>query len=162
MNCYFKGQEQSLLGVASLHQWSSVADAMWARSLVEYMSLRGAVVELDDIEAPETEDWGDVVKSIECIIRGKQDTYQLVLELYDMALRDNTDPHLQDFIEVNFARPMVNFLRKVGILYSEAKLACRDGDSVGVYQFDKDVERNLLKIILVNKLVRPDKFSCAY
>jgi ferritin len=161
MAYYFKEQERSLLGVADLHTWSSVSDAMWARSLVEYMNLRGGIVELDEIEAPEKQEWGDVAHSIECILHGKQRTYDIVLKLYKIAFEDSADPHLTDFLETNFVRPMVNIIRKVGILHSNALLVAADG-GVGDYQFDKDVHNNLIKIITVNKLVRPDKFSVVY
>lgn len=161
MTYYFKRQDQALFGVAGLHEWSSVADAMWARSLVEYMNLRGGIVELDDVDEPECQEWGDVAKSIECIVRGKQQTYKLVIKLYAWACQNSRDPHLCDFLEINFARPMVNMLRKMGILYSQAELACYEG-GVGVYEFDQDCQNNLLKMILVNKLVRPDKYSVVY
>lgn len=161
MTYYFKDQKRAQYGVAGLHLWSSMSDAMWSRSLLEYMNLRGGVLVLDDIEAPECEEWGDVVKSLECIIRGKQYTYQLVTKLYKYAIQEGSDPHLADFIEVNFARPMVNMLRKLSILYSQAVLACEE-DGVGEYVFDKDVYGNLIKIITVNKLVRPDKWSTVF
>ena len=125
------------------------------------MNLRGGIVELSDVEAPECEEWGDVVKSIECIIRGKQQTYELVTKLYEYALVDSRDPHLARFLEVNFARPLVNFQRKMAILYSQAMLACCDG-GVGEYEFDNDCQANLLKMIVVNKLVRPDLYSVVF
>lgn len=161
MTYYFKNAEKSLFGVADLHLWSSASDAMWARSLIEYMNMRGGHVVLDTLEVPECENWGNVVTSFECMLRGKQQTYQTLLQLYKIGHKNSADPHLCEFIEANLSRPMGNMIRKLGILYSQACLACEES-GVGEYLFNKDCEKNLLKIMMVNKLVRPDKYSIVY
>lgn len=157
MNYYFKKQTIALYGVADLHSWSAESDALWAGSLMEYMNMRGAIMKLESISEPEFNEWGNVPQSLECILRGKQETYLKVLKIYEMSNKE-TDPDLANFLEVNYVRPMVNFIRKMGILHAQSLLVCSEG-SIGEYVFNEDVKKNLLKIITVNKLVRPDKWS---
>lgn len=99
-------------------------------------------------------------KAIQCLLLGKREIYDYMLKVYKSAY-DSRDAHLMDFLETNYIRPIANINRKLGILQSQAILACKE-DSVGIYQFNKDVEKNLFRIMTVNKLVRPDKWSITF
>lgn len=183
---YFDRPEIGLFGIANLHRWSVVSDIMMARGLIEYLKVRGGRAVFDDIEAPNQKEnemeflvvesdgtptfesvppevpeskGGNVVPSLNCLLLGKRAIYDYVLKLYKVA-SESYDPHLTDFLEINYIRPVANIMRKLGILQSQALLACSEG-SVGAYEFNKDVEKNLFKIMTVNKLVRPDKWTVA-
>jgi len=183
---YFDRPDLGLFGIADLHRWSATSDWVMASGLLEYLKIRGGRPVFEDIQAPNqkenqieylvVEQNGDlrfenlpwegeksikvVVPALNCLLFGKRSVYDYVLKLYKTAC-DNNDPHLTDFLEVNYIRPIVNVNRKLGILYSQASLACNES-GVGVYEFNKDIEKNLFKIITVNKLVRPDKWSASY
>lgn len=187
---YFERPQVGLFGLADIHRWSAMSEVMFARGLMEYMKLRGGRVELYEVPAPnqiegemeyldvdedgtcrfekiessssnpKSDENKFVIEAFDCLILGKRAVYDYVLKLYKLAW-DKYDPHLTDFLESNYIRPIANVNRKLGILKSQALLACSD-ESVGVYQFNKDVEKNLIKIMTVNKLVRPDKWSVTY
>lgn len=184
---YLDRPQIGMFGLADIHRWSAVSEVMFARGLMDYLKLRGGRLTLSDIPAPNQidgqleyltiDDDGTcsfknvstdissdenalVIESLNCLIMGKRAVYDYVLKFYQVAC-DNNDPHLTDFLEVNYIRPIANVNRKLGILKSQALLACCE-DSVGAYEFNKDVQKNMLKIMTVNKLVRPDKWSVTF
>lgn len=184
---YFDRPDVALFGIADLHRWSVLSDAVMARGLLEYLKVRGGQPVFEDIEAPNQKQHemeyltieensgrvkfenvpsdenasgkstANVVPGIKCLIMGKRAIYDFVLKLYKVAC-DKKDRALTDFLEVNYIRPMANVLQKLGVLQTQAELACREV-TVGIYQFNKDIEKNLFGIMMYNKLVRPDKWS---
>lgn len=183
---YYECPTVGLFGLANIHRWSAISEVMFARGLMEYLKVRGGRVVLKEIPEPKQvkdqleflvvepdgtpcfesvsetskKDTEFVVESINCLLLGKRAVYDYLLKVYEKAWEE-FDPHLTDFLETNFIRPIANVNRKLGILQSQAILACEE-ESVGVYEFNMDVEKNLLKIMTVNKLVRPDKWSTTF
>lgn len=66
-----------------------------------------------------------------------------MLKVHSQAC-DQVDPHLTDFLETVILRPLVEFIRKVGVLISNLE---RAGPKLGEYQFNKDVEKHLQQLI---------------
>ena len=180
---YFDRPEVGLFGIADLHRWSVMSDLVMARGLLEYLKVRGGRPVFEDIQAPNQKQnqmeflsvdqngnvkfqniqqggqtsTGNVLPAVQCLILGKRAIYDFVLNLYKAAC-DSNDPLLTDFLEVNYIRPVANINQKLGVLQSQAEMACRD-TTVGIYQFNKDIEKHLFEIMAYNKLVRPDKWS---
>lgn len=181
---YFDRPDVGLFGIADLHRWSVMSDLVMARGLLEYLKVRGGRPVFEDIQAPNQKEnqmeflsvdqsgsvkfqnlqqgdqkstTGNVLPAIQCLILGKRAVYDFVLNLYKVAC-NSCDPCLTDFLEVNYIRPVANITAKLGVLQSQAEMACRD-TTVGIYQFNKDIEKNLFDIMAYNKLVRPDKWS---
>lgn len=149
MSCYFDREDVALFGIANFHRWASWSDALCAKGLIDYMLLRGGCVEFEDIPKPDRDEWDSTVDSLAQVLEKKKSTYDLVLKIHEVAVQEN-DPHLIDFLEVNYIRTLADFNRKVGILIANARLA---GDGVGEYEFNKDVELSLDYIIHAHKLV---------
>lgn len=68
---------------------------------------------------------------------------QQVLKVHNQAC-EQVDPHLTDFLETVILRPLVEFIRKVGVLVSNLE---RAGPKLGEYQFNKDLELHLQQVM---------------
>lgn len=73
---------------------------------------------------------------------------QQVLKVHTNAC-EQVDPHLTDFLESTILRPLVEFLRKVGVLVANLE---RAGPRLGEYQFNKDLELHLRDIMRDSRL----------
>lgn len=146
---YFDREDVAQFGIANFHRWSCYSDVVCAKGLINYMIVRGGCVQFEDIPKPEQDEWSSSVQSFVQLLETKKKVYDLVLQVYEQAMQEN-DPHLTDFLEVNYIRPLANFNRKLGILIANGQLA---GDGVGEYEFNKDIELSLNYIIQANKLV---------
>lgn len=188
MAFYYDKPEVGLHGISSLHRWSARTEVAFARGLLDYLNVRGGRAHFDDIHAPSqqegqleyldideqgnvkfdkfeskekfTQPGSNVVSALSCLLLGKRAVYDYILKIYEAAV-ESKDPQLTDFLEVNYIRPVANVNRKLSILQAQANLASAEG-SVGIYQFNKDVQKNLDKIIVADKLARPDKWSIVY
>lgn len=66
-----------------------------------------------------------------------------MLKVHSQAC-DQVDPHLTDFLETVILRPLVEFIRKVGVLVANLE---RAGPKLGEYQFNKDLELHLQQVM---------------
>lgn len=113
------------------------------RKLENYQIVRGGEVVLKTVQKPEKEEWGRPVDSFQYLIEMKKEQVKSCLKLHDIAEKSN-DEHLKELIEMDFLEPLYEALRKFGVLLRNVE---RAGTGLGEYEFNKDLELNLEKIM---------------
>lgn len=139
MAYYFDRDDIGLYGMSDFNRWCAREAFATARYLMDYIVVRGGRVQFETIKKPDTEEWGSPLESLQSLLKYKQKLNALVLKVHDSAT-DNHDPHLNDFIESEILKPLVSFIRKIGVLISNLK---RAGPNLGEYQFNKDLNQYL-------------------
>lgn len=148
MAYYFDRDDVGQFGMADFNRWCARDGYLCARILMDYVIVRGGKVVFDTVRKPEKMEWGSPVESLQSLLDIKRCVYEQVLKVYKNAC-DNNDPHLTDFLETEIIRPLVEFIRKVGVLVSNCRTA---GPNIGEYQFNKDLELHLVEIMRESKL----------
>jgi len=148
MAYYFDRAEIGLFGLADFFKWCSLEAYQCARLLADYIVVRGGEVEFETIKKPEKNEWGTPLDALQYLIDLKKVINQQVLKVHTNAC-EQVDPHLTDFLESTILRPLVEFLRKVGVLVANLE---RAGPRLGEYQFNKDLELHLREIMRDTKL----------
>jgi ferritin heavy chain len=148
MAYYFDREEIGLFGMANFFRWCARESYQCCRLLMDYIVVRGGVVQFETIKKPEKTEWGTPIEALEYCLNLKKVINQQVLKVHSNA-SEQIDPHLSDFLETMILRPLVEFIRKVGVLLANVE---RAGPKLGEYQFNKDIELYLERIMRETKL----------
>jgi len=149
MAYYFDRQDIGLFGMANFYRWCAPDSYQCSRLLMDYLVVRGGEVQFQAIKKPEKSEWGTPIQALEYLLDLKKVINQQVLKVHSVACEQN-DAHLNDFVETSLLRPLVEFVRKVGVLIANIE---RAGPKLGEYQFNKDLE------LYLNDLMRDAKVS---
>lgn len=106
---------------------------------MDYLMVRGAQVVLDDIEKPNKTEWDSPVQAFEYFLQVQRNIYDESLKVYQTGQKIN-DAHLTDFLEESVLRPLSMWIRRIGVLISNAEKA---GPTLGVYQLNKHLCYNM-------------------
>lgn len=148
MAYYFDREDIGLFGMADFFRWCARDSYQCCRLLMDYIVVRGGEVEFDTIKKPEKTEWGTPLEALDYLIDLKKVINQQVLKVHNQACQQ-VDPHLTDFLETVILRPLVEFIRKVGVLVANLQ---RAGPKLGEYQFNKDLELHLQQVMRNVKL----------
>lgn len=143
MAYYFDREDIGLFGLADFFRWCARYSYQCCRLLMDYIVVRGGEVQFDTIKKPEKTEWGKPLDALEYLIDLKKVINQQVLKVHNQAC-EQVDPHLADFLETVILRPLVEYIRKVGVLVANLQ---RAGPKLGEYQFNKDLELHLQQIM---------------
>lgn len=147
MAYYFDRAEVGLYGLAVFNRKCAFNNFRLAQKLMDYLVVRGGRVVLDDIDKPDTLEWGQPVESLQSLLNVKKSLYDAALKVHTTAEKAQ-DPHLTDFIEEEYIRPLSLSIRRLGVLISNLQTA---GQGLGVYQFNKHIVKNTEVFFEYNK-----------
>lgn len=148
MAYYFDREEIGLYGMADFFRWCAREGYQSSRLLMDYIVVRGGQVQFDTIKKPERDEWATPIEALQYLLDFKKVFNQQVVKAHTAAC-EQVDPHLTDFLETVILRPLIEFIRKVGVLLANLE---RAGPKLGEYQFNKDIELYLGKIMRDSKL----------
>lgn len=136
MAYYFDRDDIGMFGMANFNKWCSAKGFNDAKLMMDHITIRGGNVVFDEIKKPERDEWGTPLESLEQLLSYKLCLYKCVNKCHKSA-HETRDPHLNHFLETMILRPMVVFIRRVGVLIANLK---RAGSGLGEYQLNKDLE----------------------
>jgi len=143
MQFYYLRDDVGLFGVSDFNCYLADKHLKLVRKLENYQIVRGGEVVLKTVQKPEKEEWGCPLDSFQYLIEMKKEQVKSCLKLHDIAEKNN-DEHLKELIEMEFLEPLYEALRKFAVLLRNAE---RAGTGLGEYEFNKDLELNLEKIM---------------
>lgn len=146
MAYYFDRDDVGMFGMANFNKWCAAKGFHDAKLMMDHITIRGGNVAFEEIKKPDRDEWGTPLDSLEQLLTFKLYLYKCVNKCHRSA-HETRDPHLNHFLETMVLRPMVVFIRRVGVLIANLK---RAGPGLGEYQLNKDLECYLeeLKYVL--------------
>jgi ferritin heavy chain len=143
MQFYYLRDDVGLFGVSDFNCYLADKHLKYVRKLENYQIVRGGQVVLKTVQKPEKEEWGRPVDSFKYLIEMKKEQVKSCLKLHEIGEK-NKDEHLKELIEMDFLEPLYEGLRKFAVLLRNVE---RAGTGLGEYEFNKDLELNLEKIM---------------
>lgn len=144
---YFDRSDIGLYGVADFFRNCALAKLRKTKLLMDYLIVRGAQVVLNDIDKPEKTEWQSPIEAFEYLLNVQRQIYDAALNVYQTGQK-NKDAHLTDFLEEFVLRPLSLWIRRIGVIISNAEKA---GPTLGVYQLNKHLCYNMKMFFETNK-----------
>ena len=135
MSAHFGKDSVSLPGFKKFFNDNAFEERTHAQQFIDYILLRGGMIDLFTIEKPDYESWSPLEAVTKALILEKMVNHNL-LELHKLADKYN-DPHLCDFLEEHFLDEQVESIRKLSDMITNIN---RVGDGLGIYLFDKSLQ----------------------
>ena len=134
MSNYFNREDISLPGFSKFYNKCSEEEREHAKKLMKYLNKRGGRVVLQDINKPESEEWGNGLNSLQVALDFEKKVNDSLLALHRLA-SSNLDSHLTDYLEEEFLDEQVRSIKRLGDMITGLKRA--GASSLGEYLFDK-------------------------
>lgn len=139
MASYFSRDLVALPGFAKYYTKQSKEEREHALSLGHLVDQRGGKVIYRDLPAPE-HDWKSAKNAFEVTLQLEKDVNASLLQLHKLAC-DHNDPHVCDYLETHFLNEQVESIKAIADLLTNLNRV--GGDGLGLYLFDKDLEKSV-------------------
>ena len=113
-----------------------------AAMLMRYQNERGGIISLQDIKAPEKDEFNNVQNAVEDALAMERKVNDSLLKLHKIAGEMHHDPHLENFLEENFLDKQVQSIKELGDLIQRLKKA---GEGLGKIVIDQELQKIFLK-----------------
>merc|ERR1712236_28443 len=111
-----------------------------AAALMEYQTIRGGRVVLQNITKPTITEWGSPLEALAAVFEMEKTVNKCLVDLEALATTKG-DFRLASFIQEKFLRKQVLDLKMIGDFLTKIK---RVGTGLGVHMLDKDLARNYM------------------
>ncbi|KYO27344.1 ferritin heavy chain B-like [Alligator mississippiensis] len=136
MSYYFDCDDVALQNVAKLLKKQLHEHREQAEKLLQYQNKRGGHIVLQDIKKPEHGEWGNSLEAMQSALQLERAVNQALLDLHNLATGKN-DPHLCDFLELEYLDEQVKAIKELGDHLTNLKHLKVPQDGVGEYLFDR-------------------------
>jgi ferritin heavy chain len=133
---YYDRSDVALVGLCSMFKFCARIQSRWARDLMCYQVARGGETALQSIDEPEKSEWGTPVESLTFLLERMKSLKDQIEKTIKVA-RDGGDQHFKFYLKNDFLDPLIYFIRKIGMLITNA---VRAGPGLGEYEFSKDIK----------------------
>jgi len=135
LSAYFNRDDQALPGFAAFFWNASEEEHRHAAALMEYQTIRGGRVVLQNITKPTITEWGSPLEALAAVFEMEKTVNKCLVDLEALATSKG-DFHLASFIQEKFLRRQVLDLKMIGDLLTKIK---RVGTGLGVHMLDGDL-----------------------
>ncbi|XP_068241402.1 soma ferritin-like isoform X1 [Palaemon carinicauda] len=130
---YFGRCDIALPGFQKFFEQMTTEQRQHTEALMKYQNLRGGQVNLQQVTAPTTNDWGTGLDAMIQALELEKTINQELLELHIVAMQHD-DIHAASFIHSTFLAPQVEKLFTISQYITNLE---RVGPGLGEYMFDK-------------------------
>ncbi|XP_032868919.1 ferritin heavy chain B-like [Amblyraja radiata] len=137
MSFYFERDDVALENFAKSFREMSAAGRGQADKLIDFQTLRGGRVQLQDIEKPAKGEWRNGLEATQDALELQKNVNKSLLDLHQLAT-NKEDPQLCNFLESNFLNDNVVSMKTLGDHVTSLKgLNAGRSSGMGEYLFDK-------------------------
>ncbi|XP_056642109.1 soma ferritin [Diorhabda sublineata] len=133
MACHFNRDDVALQGFYKYFKEASEEERGHAYRLMEYLNKRGGKVVLNDVKAPEKQEWGSAVEAMTDALNLEKEVNECLLNLHNTG-SGHMDINLCDFLETHYLQEQVDAIKEIGDHVTNLK---RVGEGLGVYMMDQ-------------------------
>jgi len=134
MAYHFDRDDVALAGFHKYFVKQSEEENAHAQKLMKFQNQRGGRIVLQDIKAPERNDWGTGLDAVNAALDLEKHVNQSLLDLHVVASKHN-DAQMADFLESEFLTEQVESIKELAGFVTNLK---RVGAGLGEYMFDKE------------------------
>jgi len=135
LSAYFNRDDQALPGFAAFFWNASEEEHRHAAALMEYQTIRGGRVVLQNITKPTITEWGSPLEALAAVFEMEKTVNKCLVDLEALATSKG-DFHLASFIQEKFLRKQVMDIKMIGDFLTKIK---RVGTGLGVHMLDMDL-----------------------
>ncbi|KAF5282201.1 hypothetical protein FQR65_LT02898 [Abscondita terminalis] len=133
MSYYFDRDDIALPGLHKYFMKASDDEREHARMFMEYMNKRGGRIVLNDVSAPDKQEWGPACDAMSSALELEKKVNDSLLVLHSVA-SGHMDVNLCDFLETNYLQEQVDSIKEIADHVTNLR---RVGEGLGVYVFDQ-------------------------
>jgi len=133
MSAWFARDTVALHGLARRFRELAHEEMEHANKLIDYVTMRGGVVRISALAAPEVE-WKSALNALETALQMEKDVTVSLQGIAQIASRDD-DHELEDYISSEFLREQSKDIKEAADLVTQLRLAGPTG--LGLFYFDK-------------------------
>lgn len=134
MSAYFDRDDVALPGAHKYFKKASEEENEHAQKLMKFQNQRGGRVKLNDIKAPEKDEWCSLYDAFSVALDLEKKVNQSLLDLHGVA-DSHKDPQMCDFIETHYLTEQTEAIKEIGDYLTQLK---RVGTGLGEYIFDRE------------------------
>jgi len=136
MCSYYNRDDQALPGFADFFWKASEEEYKHAGMLIQYQTMRGGRVILQDITKPTIMEWNTPLEAMMTILNMEKEVTQTLMEL-DTLATTKADFHLASFIQDKFLTRQITDIKFIGDFLTKMKRG--GGAGLGFYLVDRDL-----------------------
>jgi ferritin heavy chain len=133
MSTWLSRDTVALPGLAQRFRKLSEEEAGHAKKLIDYLTMRGGVVVISALPAPEVE-WKSAINILETALQMEKDVTISLMEIAKTASQSE-DHELEDYITSEFLREQTKDIKEAADLVTQLRMAGTTG--LGLFLFDR-------------------------
>ncbi|CAH0559979.1 unnamed protein product [Brassicogethes aeneus] len=134
----FHRDDVALMGLFKYFKAASEEEREHAYKLLEYMNKRGGRIVLNNIEAPEKQEWSTAQEAMTAALDLEKLVNESLLSLHSVA-SSHMDVNLCDFLETHYLQEQVDAIKEISDHVTNLK---RVGEGLGVFVFDQKLQES--------------------
>nr|AFH88846.1 ferritin [Acaudina leucoprocta] len=134
MSFYFNRDDVALPGAHRYFKKASEEEREHAERLMKFQNQRGGRVKLNDVKAPERDEWGSLLDAFTVAMILEKKVNESLLALHATA-DCKKDPQMCDYVETHYLTEQVEAIKEIGDHITNLKRVCT---SLGEYIYDRE------------------------